>query len=140
MKRILFAIVVAMMAMPGIAQHHHAGGRGPQPRPGHHEPSHEARYVEPATNEQVAMVLQVLDNQSFDDKRLEIAKLSVVLAPFRVRDLAQMASRFSFEDRKKEFLIFAYPYCADPENYYDLIDLFSFRSDFDEMMRTVRSR
>jgi len=125
--------------MVGMAQHHHGepGGRG------HHKDHHgpaprqEVRYVEPSSPEQLAMVLRVIDDQSFDDKKLEIAKLSVCLGHFFVRDMVQMASRFSFDDKRKEFFIFAYRYCMDPENYYNIRDVFSFRSNFDEVMEAT---
>ena len=83
------------------------------------------------------MSLRTLESQSFDDKKLEIAKLCVTLASFEVRDLAQMASKFSFDDNRKAFLIYAYQTCCDRENYYLLRDAFSFRSNFDEMMETI---
>ena len=80
------------------------------------------------------LVLKVLNNQSFDDKKLEIGMLCVVLGHFCTRDLALIAEQFSFDDNRKQFLIDAYPYCVDPENYYSLKEVFQFRSNFDEMM------
>ena len=132
-KRILLVVALVAASMVGMAQHHHEGpGKG-------HRPAHrqEARYIPCANAEQTMMVLKTIENQSFDDKKLEIAKLCVSLAPFEVRDLAQMAAKFSFDDRRKEFLIYAYQTCCDPENYYLLKESFSFRSNFDEMMETI---
>jgi hypothetical protein len=86
------------------------------------------------------MALQVIDNQSFDDKKLEIAELCVTLGRFCTDDLARMAEKFSFDDNRKKFLIYAYNYCEDPQNYYSLKDVFSFQSNFDDMMDTVQPR
>ena len=80
------------------------------------------------------MTLQVVGNQSFDDKKLEIAQLCVVIGLFCTDDLAVMAKTFSFEDNRLAFLKFAYPYCTDPERYPTLRDSFSFSSNYDALM------
>ena len=51
--------------------------------------------------------LNTLQNLSFDDKKLDIAKLCVVLGHFCVDDLARLAQVFSFDDNRLTFLIFA---------------------------------
>jgi hypothetical protein len=48
-----------------------------------------------------------------------------------------MAAVFSFDDTRTKFLIYAYDFCPDQQNYYMLRDVFSFRSNFDTMMETV---
>ena len=83
------------------------------------------------------MAMQVINQQSFDEKKLEIAKLCVVLGHFCVDDLTRIASAFSFDDSRLTFLIFAYDYCENPQDYYALRDVFSFRSNFDTLMDTV---
>lgn len=83
------------------------------------------------------MALNVLDDLSFDDKRLEVANLCVVLGHFCTDDLARIAQKFSFDDNRKKFLIFAYDYCEDPQNYYYLHDVFDFESNFEDMMKAV---
>ena len=83
------------------------------------------------------MAMHVMSQQSFDDKKLEIAKLCVVLGHFCVDDLARLAGTFSFDDSRLTFLIFAYDYCENPQDYYALRDVFTFRSNFDTLMDTV---
>ena len=137
MKKTLFVLMLSLVTMFGMAQGHPGGpkghdkghGRGPAK-----EFPHEMRQAPCATPEQMQLVLKVLNNQSFDDKKLEIGKLCVVLGHFCTRDLALIAEQFSFDDNRKQFLIDAYPYCVDPENYYSLKEVFQFRSNFDEMM------
>jgi len=94
--------------------------------------------VRTANPEQLQRALQVIQKQSYDDKRIEIAKLCVVLCPFTVRDLAKMVDCFTMEDRKVDFLIFAHPYCPDKENYYLFRDVLRFRSDYDKLMERVQ--
>ena len=132
MKKFLFVSLLSLTTVMGVAQHHHDyRGHGERPeRGGRH-------IIECATPEQLRMTLNVLENQSFDDKKLEIANLCVVLGHFCTEDLARIAQKFSFDDNRKKFLIFAYPYCQDPQNYYYLRDVFDFDSNFDDMMKTV---
>ena len=137
MKKTLFVLMLSLVTVFGMAQGRHGGSRGNDRGhgrgPGREYP-HEVRQLPCATPEQMQLVLQVIDNQSFDDKKLEIGKLCVVLGHFCTNDLARIAEKFSFDDNRKAFLIDAYPYCVDPENYYSLKEVFQFRSNFDEMM------
>lgn len=129
MKKFFVILLMMLTTMTMGAQRHHDHGRG-----------HDRHRVECATHEQMSMALQVINQQSFDDKKLEIAKLCVVLGHFCVDDLARLAKPFSFDDRRLDFLIFAYDYCEDPQNYYALRDVFTFRSNFDTMMDTLHPR
>ena len=143
-KKMMWVVMLAMVTVMGMAQGHLGhGGRGRNG--GHHgyEGRDEHRrppVIECATRDQLRMALQVIDNQSFDDKKLEIAELCVTLGRFCTDDLARMAEKFSFDDNRKKFLIYAYNYCEDPQNYYSLKDVFSFQSNFDDMMDTVQPR
>ena len=40
----------------------------------------------------------------------------------------------SFDDKRLEFLQFAYSYCTDPENYPMLREAFTFSSNYDKLM------
>ena len=131
MKKIVFILILALTTITAAAQHHH-GDRAP------HDRGRGRNHIECATHEQMSMAMHVLNQQSFDDKKLEIAKLCVVLGHFCVDDLARMASVFSFDESRLTFLTFAYNYCEDPQNYYALRDVFSFRSNFDTLMDTVQ--
>jgi len=138
MKRFILFAYAAMMAIGMMAQppRHHEPGRGH----GHgHDrgPERHERYITCATPEQLTMTLQVLGQQSFDDKKLEIAKLAVTLGHFCTDDLSRIASLFSFDDNRLAFLLYAHAYCEDPQNYPALRDVFSFQSKYDEMIRTL---
>ena len=130
MKRIAIILFASLLCLSASAQRH--GGPGPDRGPGHGR-----HHIECATAEQIGMAMQVLENQSFDDKKLEVARLCVTLGHFCVEDLARMAAVFSFDDNRTKFLIYAYDFCPDQQNYYMLRDVFSFRSNFDTMMETV---
>ena len=118
-------MAIGMMAQP---PHRH------EPRPGHGGP---ARHVVCATPEQLSMTIQVVGNQSFDEKKLEIAKLAVTLGHFCTDDLARVAQLFSFDENRLAFLLYAHAYCEDPQNYPSLRDVFAFQSNYDELIRTL---
>ena len=133
MKKLLLIFAMALMTAGMTAQ-----GRPPQhDRSNHHHDMPPKRHIVCATPEQMGMVMNVLDKQSFDDKKLEVAKLCVTLGHFCVEDLARMAVVFSFDENRLQFLTYAYDYCQDPQNYYLLRESFSFRSNFDTMMETL---
>ncbi len=130
MKKLFFILLLALSTMTAGAQHRH-DHNGP------HDRGYERHRIECATREQMNMAMHVMSQQSFDDKKLEIAKLCVVLGHFCVEDLARLAGSFSFDDSRLTFLIFAYDYCENPQDYYALRDVFTFRSNFDTLMDTV---
>jgi len=138
MKRFILFACAAMMAIGMMAQppHHHEPGHGHEhghgPGPERHE-----RYITCATPEQLSMTLQVVGQQSFDDKKLEIAKLAVTLGHFCTDDLARIARLFSFDENRLTFLLYAHAYCEDPQNYPALRDVFTFQSHYDDMIRTL---
>ena len=146
MKRNWLLTLVLAVVMAGSAM-----AQGPQ-RPHHpqdhqrggHRPPVEERHrpmVEPcATPEQMAVVLQTLDAQSFDDKKLEIAKLCVTIGHFCVDDLARMSKGFAFDDNRLKFLIYAYDFCSDPERYPMLRDSFAFESNFRALLDAIYPR
>ena len=154
MKKYFFLLMVCLASVGVMAQHNNPQHHDHHPAPTtqqhhdqhhhdqHHDQHHHNQQPAPkpvicATHEQMTMVLQVLDKQSYDDKRMEVAQLCVMLGHFCTRDLARMCGRFTMEDNKVKFLIFAHKYCEDPQNYYTFRDVLRFKSDYDRLMDTV---
>lgn len=86
------------------------------------------------------MVINTLKKQSFDSGKREVADLCVVIGTFCVHDLARMAATFSFDDNRRQFLEFAYPYCVDPENYFLLREVFTFSSNYDKLVDAIHDK
>lgn len=131
MRNFFLLLTAVMMAIGMMAQppRHHESKRGH----GHGS----ERHIVCATPEQLSMTLQVISQQSMDDKKLEVAKLAVTLGHFCTDDLAQVASLLSFDDNRLAFLLYAHAYCQDPQNYPSLRDVFTFQSNYDELIRTL---
>lgn len=132
MKRYVFLSIACLatvlcFAQPPRGNHrNHGGGRPPR-----------QERVICATPEQMGMVMKVLKDQSFDDKKADIAKLCVYMGTFCTSDIAQMAKLFSFDDNRLDFLKYAYQYCSDPQNYPTLRDCFSFSSNYDKLLEFI---
>ncbi|MBQ2540931.1 MAG: DUF4476 domain-containing protein [Paludibacteraceae bacterium] len=139
MKRYILITAFCLATVLCVAQPPRGGRPGHDGRGGPHMNGrhHRTERVECLDAQRMEMVLRVLKDQSFDDKRLEVAKLCVSLGAFCTSDLAQVAETFSFDDRRLEFLRFAYPYCLDPENYFMLKKSFSFESNFNALMESI---
>lgn len=78
--------------------------------------------------------------KSFEDSKLTLAKQvirSQCISSEQVRDMSRL---FDFEDTKLEFAKFAYPYAADPQNYYKVNDAFEFESSIEELDEYIHSQ
>ena len=135
MKRLLFLLAAVILTAAAMAQAPY-GRHDDRHRHGdsHRRPPMEQRYQDCASPEQMQAVMDALSGQSFDDKKLEIAKLCVTIGYFCTADMAQMATTFSFDDKRLEFFKYAYTYCIDKENYPTLRDSFTFKSNFDDLL------
>ncbi len=135
MKRYLFLCITCIAAVMCFAQpprgHHRNDHRGNH-QGGGHNPRQERIIC--ATSEQMTMVMKVLNDQSFDDKKADVAKLCVYMGTFCTSDLSQMAKTFSFDDNRLDFLKYAYQFCSDPQNYPTLRDCFTFSSNYDKLL------
>lgn len=130
-------MAIGMMAQPPRHHDHNRDNDREYNRDYNRDRGHHSRPTVCATPEQQSMTLQVVSNQSLDDKKLEIAKLAVTLGHFCTDDLARIASLFSFDDSRLAFLLYAYDYCEDPQRYPSLRDVFNFRSNYDKLRDTL---
>ncbi len=84
--------------------------------------------------------LATLKKQNFEDSRLKTAKQIVSANCMNVNQIMQIAKLFNFEDNKLEFAKYAYDYCVEPRNYFQLNGIFNFSSNADELSDYVQSR
>ncbi len=94
--------------------------------------------IPPVAPHQMDRIVQVLKNISFDNQRVETAKLCVELRPMFAHDIMLMAKTFTFDDKRMEFVLFAFPYCIDKENYYDIGNTFTFVSNRDKFYKELK--
>jgi len=77
--------------------------------------------------------LNSVEKQSFADTKLKVAKNFTRSNCLTVNQIKQVIALFSFEENKLEYAKFAYDYCVDKNNYFQLSDVFSFSSSTDEL-------
>lgn len=124
MRRIIFAILLSVVASTLVCGQNIERHR-------HHDRRHVC--VDPiATQKQIEDIVDYISKRNFDDDKMGIAKLCVTLVPIPTDGLFKIAKLFSFDEKRKEFLYFAYEYCPDKENYVKLRKTFIFSSNAEE--------
>ena len=100
----------------------------------------ESRHDMPASPEQVKAIVKLMKDVSFDDKKLNVAKVCLSLRDVPVEGIRKMVRTLSFSDNKMALLKYAYNYCYDRERYFTLCDELTFSSDRDELIRYLKRR
>ena len=82
--------------------------------------------------------LNSIRSDSFESGKLSKAKQIVSRNRMCTAQIVQIVRLFSFESNKLEFAKYAYQYCSDKNNYYQVTDAFSFQSSKDELLKFIR--
>lgn len=91
------------------------------------------------TFEEVEKMFTALKNESFDETRLSMAKNMVANNKMAAHQIKRLAESFSFDNNKLSFLKYAYDYCIDRQNYYECVDVLSFSSDKEALLRYINN-
>lgn len=151
MKRLLYTLAIVMMTLTAQAQDRRNNGNGyagyGQPQveagrghgdPGMGMPPAQMPYMMPVMDRKEAkMVVDLLKRISFDEQRLEVAKVIVALRPMSARDIASCVKCLTFASNKKAFAMYAFPFCPDKENAGLIEKSLTYSSDRDEFLRMV---
>jgi hypothetical protein len=84
--------------------------------------------------------ISVIQNESFENSKLSIAKQITSNNYLCVAQIVQICRLFSFENTKLEFAKYAYHYCVDKNNYFQLNEVFSYSSSKDELRKYIDVR
>ena len=74
-----------------------------------------------------------IKKQSFTDSQMKVAKTFTRNNCLSVNQIKKVMEIFSFEDSKLEYAKFAYDFCVDKNNYFQLSDAFKFSSSSDDL-------
>lgn len=80
-----------------------------------------------------ASALKTIKGSSFDDTKLSTAKSILSNNCVNTNQVVEMCKQFSFEENKLEFAKFAYGRTVDPNNYFKVVDVFTFDSNKTEL-------
>ncbi|MBR3577462.1 MAG: DUF4476 domain-containing protein [Bacteroidales bacterium] len=120
--------------------HHPQGAPVPAPAPGMAPPPPVPAGPMPCNDRDFHEIKMLVANETFEDKKLTIAKQATQAEWLTVDQLAEIAMLFDFENTKLEYLKFAYDYCFDPNKYYKLNKVFEFSYSIEELNDYIQSR
>ena len=84
------------------------------------------------------MFKSALYRESFEKSRMEIVKQTIDRNYFSTAQVREMVLLFTFENNKLELAKYAYPHTVDPDNYYQLYNLFSYGNSKSELAEYIR--
>ncbi len=99
----------------------------------------EEQGCEPMEGNLFHSALSSLKNKSFEDSKLSQAKeitQSNCLSAMQVKAICEI---FNFESTRLEYAKFAYPYCFDQNNYWQINDSFDFESSISELNEYIQN-
>lgn len=83
------------------------------------------------TNDQAfGQFLQLLDNESFDSRKLELANSYVNKTNLSAQQIADISKKFTFDSNRLDWAKHAYNKCYDKANYFLLKSTFTFSSNY----------
>lgn len=102
------------------------------------EPSQQSMPMNPmmevCPQEEVTQMVDMIQRESFDSTREKLALNFVQNHNLTAAHILQIATKFSFDSNKMNFLKNAYPYCIDKENYALVTNCLSFSSDKEKLL------
>ena len=76
---------------------------------------------------------KTVSSQSFAESMMKSAKQMTKVNCMNIKQIRSIMDLFSFEESKLEYAKFAYEYCVDKKNYFQLAEAFSFSSSSDSL-------
>jgi len=76
---------------------------------------------------------QNVESKPFSDTKMSTAKIATKNACLSVNQIKEICKLFSMDDDKLAYAKYAYDYCTEKSNYYEVSEVFSFSSTTDEL-------
>lgn len=83
---------------------------------------------------------QTIESKGFDDTRLSTAKQVAKANCLTTDQIVEIMAIFGFEDSRLAFAKYAYDYCFDQNNYYNVSQGFSFDSSTEELNQYIETK
>ena len=97
----------------------------------------EPELLHKVSSSDMSSIIKALKREDFDSTRSRMAKMITAGSLLTSRQIADMAKTFDFENSCKDFLLYAFRNCIDPENYYIAVNTLNFSSSRNEVMRKI---
>lgn len=110
----------------GHGNPHHQGGHNDQ---GVYYTGYGGNMYNVMSDQEFIRLKQAIRNESFSDDQLRVAKLAAQNKRMKVSQIKEVARLFTFSKPQLDFAKAAYNNCVDKQNYYEVMDVFTFSSD-----------
>lgn len=84
--------------------------------------------------------LVALKKEAMDNNKLTFAKNYAKEANLKAKQIAEIMNQFSFDANKLEFAKYAYDYCVDKKNYFQVKSSFTFSSNYNELVKYIEGK
>ncbi len=84
------------------------------------------------SNSNFAKMKESVESKPFSDTKMSTAKVATKNACLSVEQVKEICKLFSMDDEKLAYAKYAYDYCVDKTNYYQISEVFSFSGTTDE--------
>jgi Domain of unknown function (DUF4476) len=81
-----------------------------------------------------------IESKSFEDSKLTIAKQVTKANCLTAAQIKDVMSLFSFEETKLDYAKYAYDFCYNQGDYYEVNDAFTFESSIDDLNKFLESK
>ena len=107
------------------------------PAPGEYPEGPNGGYLTPISPRDAAELTEMLRRTPFDEQRLAIAYHSLERSSLRAAELAALVRTLSFDDSQKKLAKFGYAHVADPQDFYQVYDAFTFPISVREVQQAL---
>lgn len=91
----------------------------------------------PTSDGDFEQATKTIETKSFEDTKLSIAKEVAKNKCLTSSQIKKTMELFSFEETRLEFAKYAYSYCFDQKNYYEVYDAFTFELSVNELKEHI---
>jgi hypothetical protein len=81
-----------------------------------------------------------INSKSFEDSKLTLAKQVTKSNCMTAAQIKEVMGLFSFEETKLDFAKYAYDFCYNQGNYYEVNDGFGFESTIEELNQYLEGK
>jgi hypothetical protein len=83
---------------------------------------------------------QTIESKGFDDTKLSTAKQVVKANCLTTDQIIEVMTTFGFEESRLDFAKYAYDFCFDQNNYYNVSQGFTFDSSTEELNEYIETK
>lgn len=94
----------------------------------------------PLSAEDFAKLMKSLKAESFDEGKASFVALFAQKGRLTCEQAKEILKAFSFDDDRVKSAVLLYPRVTDPENFFKVLDVFSFSSSKDEVRKKIGAK